>query len=203
MGISEEMIQIAENIQTLHNSLASDIVENLLSAKTELLETSYFEITIEEDDGDNYENVLAGIGELYATLTNVKWLKEDSISLDPKFRMSQDKESSEVIQDLESLIEQGNPRKTSEPTERFWPTYQNLNTLALSTTTITRTQANEGSDGVEKEIISANGTWQSIQKWGENEMLDDDQQMAFEILAATYILTFSDEAIMKPRMPLM
>jgi hypothetical protein len=72
MGISEEMIQIAEKIQALHNSLASDIVENLLSAKTELLETSYFEITIEEDDGDNYENVLAGIGELYATLTNVK-----------------------------------------------------------------------------------------------------------------------------------
>ncbi len=35
--ISEEMIQIAENIQTLHNSLASDIVENLLSAKTVLL----------------------------------------------------------------------------------------------------------------------------------------------------------------------
>jgi hypothetical protein len=59
--------------------------------------------------------------------------------------MSQDKESSEVIQDLESLIEQeGNPRKTSEPTERFWLTHQNLNTLALSTTTITRTQANEG-----------------------------------------------------------
>jgi hypothetical protein len=26
-------------------------------------------------------------------------------------------------------------------------------------------------------------------------MLDDDQQMAFEILAATYVLTFSDEAI--------
>jgi hypothetical protein len=72
MGISEEMIQIAEKIQALHNSLASDIVENLLSAKTELLETSYFESTIEEDDGDNYENVLAGIGELYATLTNVK-----------------------------------------------------------------------------------------------------------------------------------
>jgi hypothetical protein len=38
MQISEEMIQIAENIRTLHNSLASDIVENSLSAKTVLLD---------------------------------------------------------------------------------------------------------------------------------------------------------------------
>jgi hypothetical protein len=81
-----------------------------------------------------------------------------------------------------------------EPAERFRPAHQNLNTLALPTT-ITRTQANEGSDGVEKEIISANRTWQSIQKWGENEVLDDDQQTAFERLGATYVLTFSDEAI--------
>ncbi len=99
--------------------------------------------------------------------------------------MSQDKESSEVIHNLESVIEygnsedirQGNPRKTSERTERFRPANQNLNTLALSTT-ITRTQANQGRDGVEKEIISVNGTGQSIQKWGENEVLDDDQQFS-------------------------
>jgi hypothetical protein len=167
-----------------------------------LLETSDFKITSEEDDDDNYKNVLAGIRELYATLTNVDGLKEDLISLDPKFGKSQDEESSEVTQDLESVIEsrnskdirQGNPGKTAEPAERFRPMHQNLNTLALSTT-ITRTQANEGSDGVEKEIISANGTWQSIQKWGENDVLDDDQQIAFEMLAATYVLTFSDEAI--------
>ena len=202
--ISEEMIQIAENIQTLHNSLASDIVENSLSAKTVLSETSDCEITSEDDDDDSLENVLAGIGELYATLTNVDGLKEDSISLDPKFGKSQDEESPEVIQYLDSVIEfsnsedtrQGNPRNISEPTERFRTMHQNLNALALSAI-ITRTQANEGSDGMEKEIINANGTWQSIQKWGENEGLDDEQQTAFEILSATYVLTFSDEAIIE------
>jgi hypothetical protein len=68
----------------------------------------HFIFTIEEDDDANYENVLAGIRELYATLTNVDGLKKDSISLDPKFGMSQDKESSEVIQDLESVIEYSN-----------------------------------------------------------------------------------------------
>jgi hypothetical protein len=38
-----------------------------------------------------------------------------------------------------------------------------------------RTQTNEGNDGVEKGIIIANGTWQSILKWVKNEGLDDDQ----------------------------
>jgi hypothetical protein len=118
--ISEEMIQIAENIQTLHNSLASDIVENSLSAKTVLSETTDFEITSEDDDNDNFRNVLAGIGELYATLSNVDRLEEDLISLDPKVGKSQAKESSAgLIQDLESVIEfsnskdirKGNPRK--------------------------------------------------------------------------------------------
>jgi hypothetical protein len=59
------MIQIApENIQTLHNFLASDIVENSLSTTTVLLETSNFEITSEDDGNDNFENVLASFGEL-------------------------------------------------------------------------------------------------------------------------------------------
>ena len=46
----------------------------------------------------------------------------------------------------------------------------------------------------EKAIIDANGTWQSISKWGENEGLDGEQQTAFEILAAMYVLSFCDEA---------
>jgi hypothetical protein len=66
-------------------------------------------------------------------------------------------------------------------------------------TTITKTQANEGSDDMEKENINANGTWQSMLKWGENEGLDDDQQTAFERLASTYALTFSDEAIINAK----
>jgi hypothetical protein len=53
-------------------------VENSLSAKTVLSETSDFEITSEDndddDDDDNYKNVLAGIRELYATLTIVDGL---------------------------------------------------------------------------------------------------------------------------------
>jgi hypothetical protein len=42
-----------------------------------------------------------------------------------------------------------------------------------------------------------NGTWQSIWRWGENEGLDGDQHTAFEILAATYVVSFYDEAIVE------
>jgi hypothetical protein len=69
-----------------------------------------------------------------------------------------------------------------------------LNTLAL-TTRITRSQANKDQNDTGKRKINANGTWwQSIVKWGENDGLDAEQQTAFEILAATYILSFYDEA---------
>jgi hypothetical protein len=99
-----------------------------------------------------------------------------------------------VIEFINSEDRQGNSQQTSDPAERFRLTCQNLNMLAILTT-ITRTQANEGIDDVQKEIINANGTRQSILKWGKNKGLDDDQQTAFELLAMKYILTFSDEAI--------
>ncbi len=191
---------IAENIQTLHNSLATEIVENSLSAKTVLIETGDFEITTEDEDNDNYEDVLASIGELYATLTNVDGLKEDSECLDIQYGKEQAEESSLSCTELETVIEfsnnedtRGKSREKTYAKGRFCPTQHNLNSLAMKTT-ITRTQANEGTDEVEKELINATGTWQSILKWGENEGLDDDQQTAFEILAATYVLTFCDEA---------
>ena len=62
-------------------------------------------------------------------------------------------------------------------------------------TTISRSQANDDLNKTEKAIVDANGTWQSISKWGENEGLDQEQQTAFEILAAKYVLTFYEEAV--------
>ena len=69
-----------------------------------------------------------------------------------------------------------------------------LNTLAMQTT-ISRSQANDDPNKTEKEIVDANKTWQSISKWGKNEGLDKEQQTAFEILAAKYVLTFYEEAV--------
>jgi hypothetical protein len=199
--ISEKMIQIAENIQTLHNSLSSDLVENSLSSKTVLIESDDIEISSNEDDNDDNDDVLASIGELYATLTDGNGLKEESKCLNIQFGKSHTDESSLPFTEveLETVIEFSNSeeskkgRQKSYQTERFCSTRHNLNTLAM-TTTITRSQESEALNDVVKEIVNANGTWQSILKWGKNGGLDDDQQTAFEILAATYVLTFSDEA---------
>ena len=105
--------------------------------------------------------------------------------------------------ELENVVEYSNPnenhrdvRQKAYETERFFSSTTNLNTLALRTT-ITRSQANEDINATEKELIDANGTWQSISNWGKNEGLDGEQQTAFEILAATYVLSFYEEAIVE------
>jgi hypothetical protein len=41
----------------------------------------------------------------------------------------------------------------------------------------------------------ATGTVESVLQWGMNDNLDTNQKLAFEILAATYILTFHNDAI--------
>jgi hypothetical protein len=37
---------------------------------------------------------------------------------------------------------------------------------------IMRSQANKDLNATEKEIVNANGAWQSISKWGNNDGLD-------------------------------
>jgi hypothetical protein len=198
--ISVEMIQIAENIQTIHNSLASGIPENSLTAKTVLLEAADFDNTKPKED-DSYEDLLAGIGEMFSTLTTGHGLKQDSKTFDIKFGNRQPVTTSVPTTELETIIEftedVGNKKKrrqnTKEGVDRFSQTKEVLNTLAL-TTLITRSRANEDQNVPGGTKINANGTWQSIVKWGENDGLDTEQQTAFEILAATYVLTFYDDA---------
>jgi hypothetical protein len=205
--ITNDMIEIAENIQTIHNSLASRIPQNSLSAETKLTETGAFENANgdddDDDDDDDYEDLLASIGDLFLTLKNGDGLNADLEYLDTQFRNKQMEAASLSTTELENAIEfihlednQGDIQQKPYSTERFCSATNNLNMLALRTR-ITRTQANEAIHAMEREIISVNGTWQSISRWGENEGLDGDQQTAFEILAATYVLSFYDEAIVE------
>jgi hypothetical protein len=200
--IHNKMIQIAENIQTIHNSLASGITENTLTAETSLVEAGEFENP--EEDDENYDDLMATIGELFANVANGDGLKEDSKTFDVKFGNKQVEATTLSNLELETVVEfnnpdedQGNTRQEFYPKNRFSSTTNNLNTLAMQTT-ITRSQMNDDDNNeTEKEIINANGTWQSISKWGENDGLDAGQQTAFEILAATYVLSFYDESIVE------
>jgi hypothetical protein len=90
----------------------------------------------------------------------------------------------------------GNGRQKAYPTESVQSMNNNLNTLALQTM-IAQSQAGDAFNSVKKAIIKANGTWQSISKWGKNEGLDKEQQTAFEILAAMHVLSLYDDMIVE------
>ena len=55
---------------------------------------------------------------------------------------------------------------------------------------------NQGQENVTtgEKMVNANGTWQSIAAWAMFAQLDSEQQTAFEILVATYVLTFYEDA---------
>jgi hypothetical protein len=107
---------------------------------------------------------LASLGDLFLTLKN-------GDGLDIQFGNKQMEATSLSTTELENAIKfihlnednQGDIQKKPYSTERFCSTTNNLNTLALRTR-ITRTQAKEAIHVTEKEIISANGTWQSISR---------------------------------------
>ena len=196
--ITKEMIEIAEHIQTIHNSLASGIPENTLSAETCLVEEGDFENTNNDEETDNYDELMSTMGELFGSLANGGGLKEDSKTLDITFGNRQMEGTTEPKTALEDVIEIrddrsnfSNRNQTEYADQRFHSTKTELNRLAMQTT-ISRCQADEYT---ERTIINANGTWQSISKWGGNDGLDGEQQTAFEILAARYVLTFYEEAI--------
>jgi hypothetical protein len=188
--ITNAMIEIAENIQTIHNSLASRTPENSLSAETKLTETGASKNANGDvdDDDDDYEDLLASIGELFITLKNGDGLNADSECFDIQFGNKPMETTSLSTMELENAIEfihlednQGDIQQKLYPTERFCSTTNNLNTLALRTR-ITRTQANEAIHAMEREVISANGTWQSISRWGENEDLKETNRQRLRYL---------------------
>jgi hypothetical protein len=99
--ITDEMIHIAENIQTLHNSLSSGIPENSLS---ELVREDNLKITTEDDKEDNFDDDMASIRELFATLSSGDELKEDFKCLVIQFGNKQMESTSIAKTELETVI---------------------------------------------------------------------------------------------------
>ena len=207
--IKEEMIQIAENIMTLQNSLESALVENPLKASTVLEESE--EVTQEEKEDDDTATLMASIGHYFASTAGGNLnLTEDAVSLSPKFAQKSlqekrfsvpvapldDANSLEDVISLPSELASNEKADTDPPEERFHTSTSELNTLAMTQFLVQE----EDSVPNARKIIYANGSWKSVVAWGKEAKLDAEQQTAFEILAATYVLTFYDEAIHIPTM---
>ena len=204
-NFSAEMLEIAENVQTIHNSLEASIPGNTLTSETVLVEADDFPEVMEEDENDS--DLMANIGELFAATSGGNKMTEDAATFNPTFSgksFKEDKFIPESVEErsMESVIEFdlqeepiGEILSNGQFNGRFETTTSELNTLAMQQLLRVH-ETNQGPENValEKKVVNANGTWQSIAAWAMFAQLDIEQQTAFEILVATYVLTFYEDA---------
>ena len=206
--ISPEMIEIANNIQTIHNSLNSPMVENILTSTTYLEDPDDYEIN-QEPPGTDQDDILLRIGTSLAS-SSLDSLTEEASDLNPVYghNVLQPRELDKVG-DVGDAFEmnQENHDTTDENVEsassgqRFSAHTSKLNQLILKTF-LSRKEMEERNNSSsqdendpdyplnQKWKVDATGTWQSIVAWSKVNGLDADQQTAFEILAATFVLSF-------------
>ena len=75
---------------------------------------------------------------------------------------------------------------------RFQSTFSALNTLMMRRFVVDDTEEATATSNTNGRF--ATGTWKSIMEWGKGDGLDPEQEVAFQIMTATYVLTFIDEA---------
>ena len=210
--ICEEMIEVADNVQTIHNSLNSAMPENALSATTDLIEADDIEEVEEEDVGAILEAMLLNIGSVLASYDTGPTLEKESQSFKPTYSKPIAENSNfngetsfpvmeNVIELSQSEREEGDLQDTNQENYRFQVPNSRLNSLVMQQYLSTNPENNhyrndhhmDSDDHNERITVDATGSWESIVAWGKNAKLDLDQQVAFEILAATYVLTFHDD----------
>ena len=197
------MLQVAENIQDILNSVDAGFPDNPLNGITSLDEMEDFPES--PDEIDDAENVQLAIGEYLSATSTDEMLSSDATEFNPTFVSTNSSypalptnQVSDVFSVIEYVPENTEKSKHGSSVEngvRFQTGISELDTLALRTVQSTETsESTETGQPKTKTIIDATGTWESIVKWGINAELDAEQHTAFEILAATYVLTFYDEA---------
>lgn len=205
--IGKEMIEIAENIQTIHNSLNSPMVENILTSTTGLDEPECFEK--EEDCNVDINDILTQMGTELASTTN-ETLNEETIEIKLKTKNVLPPRECDKVGTLEKNAFEFDEGTISIEMEQenneigqIWFKAQTsiLNCLVLKTCLTkkqmvsNRTYPNGHSQHEqlsmkEKWNVDATGTWESIVGWGKVNGLDEEQQTAFEVLASTFVLSF-------------
>ena len=204
---TEEMLEVADNIQTIQSSIDAGMPENPLTADTELVEADDFQA---EDPNSDQSDLLASIAELFASESGERRLTEETTAVNPSFSKSQLQEN-RFIPDSEPVLVQPTPLWTvlEEPqdageeieteldedrTTRWRTTTSELNTLFMQQILVTRDADGDAESGAPAITVKATGTWESVVAWGINAGLDEEQQIAFQVLVATYVLTFYEEA---------
>jgi hypothetical protein len=207
--VSPAMIEIANNIQTIHNSLNSPMVENILTSSTYLEDPEDYEMDEGPPETD-MDDILLRIGTSLAS-SLLDTLTEEASDLNPisGHNVLQPRELDKFGDVLDAFeMEEENHINTNEnnndsafSVERFSVNTSKLNQLIFKTF-LSRKDMDERRNATSQEEkdndaplnqkwkVDATGTWQSIVAWSKVNGLDADQQTAFEILAATFVLTF-------------
>ena len=209
--IDKEMLRTADRIQNIYNSLDSGQCENILTMNSHSPDADDVE---EKDEGqlDSFDDMLANIGAYMASSSEQQPLAEEAVDLTPQYMNRTRKYFDNFISQTDVTespltdvfhIGANNTKKAGEKngsesqTTRFTSKTSQLNTFFTSTFCRSNTEYNQSTQNDKKKkkyIITPNGTWESIVAWARNAELDREQEVAFQILAATYVLTFMEEA---------
>jgi hypothetical protein len=207
---SAEMIAIANNIQAIQNSIDSSIPENCMSSRTSMPETDEFEST-GDDATMGYEDLLSSIGDLFAAPEGVR-LEADATCVNPNFcgvhmkdaRFEPEERAKDVRELFSAIQENGDDDAAASAQdaqenhlpERFRTATMELNSLLLMRRETATSEEEAAGVGENLTVAAdASGSWDSVVNWGHKAGLDAEQQVAFEVLAASYVLTFYDEAV--------
>ena len=190
--------------------------ENVLTKETLYCESADFEDAHNKTDNTiDLEELLASIGSALAGSADIPNMEQEPTELNPQSTSRAPPFSDSSLEDttLESAfgemcnvfhsvrdVNNDSSATKSKPQKCFNTKTSKLNSLTYHRFVFKRETANshenESNEMKEREYkVRATGTAASIIAWGMNVGLDEeDQQTAFEIMAASYVLSFHTDA---------
>lgn len=204
-----EMIIVADNIHTIYNSLSSTLPESgKLALETILDEENGAKKNIESQERNEVTDLWENIGDYFASTSGTDTMTEDAILINrtfagkflkgPACTAIAENDLNSVIQyeDMVNVVEKQKQKNIDQ--RRFTMPLAELNSLCMTQRLLGGNQEEgnqyDGNEVTQNSNVNANGTCESIVLWGRKAGLDPEQQCAFEILAATYVLTFYEDA---------
>ena len=191
-GTFSEFIHVSQNIQNIRNSFDAKTMNNDLPAEEVDPETASFEDT---NKSEEFWNRIAGV--FGDDLLGTQMTDEPNV-----FDFSQPKISKHMMVDsgVETIkedvfVKNGAQKKKKKRYEIHKKRYISNVSGPSGLNTIVKNAINISTTDGEEEIVETTGTVESIMAFGYNRNLDLDQQIAFEILTSTVVLSFVEDAI--------
>ena len=202
--LTEEVTRFANNIQDLHNSIRVTLPKNMLTLTThseeeESDETVHNRKTNEEQEAQFLANIATILAQTEnptndspISVTNITPLFIKNVAnVTPTFA----KVGATAVMTTDKAVYEFTKlgyKKPKDPSDAYVNPFRTtviaLNTLVLNALVVPENEfpTNQTDD--------ATGSVASILAWCKNDRLDKNQQIAVEIMVATYILTFYENA---------